>query len=235
MRDAEMRSAGKYRFYIYDKFNHLVVQGLCSSRPTSTAVFNATLGTSGGLLSTGYSYPSGLGTVELEIVNYYDGNQSGNSLFSSLTLPSTSVSQKGQLTGVVTAATNGELLVQAMQYDIKGNIINSKANDTTTIYFSNSMFHLRENYIKYLPQSAEMSKLYLYSFNDTLYAREEYMHITDIHSTDYNIKSVHKIWVDKVKSDSSDYWSDSTFIKEDIPFWISVNHRHGINKNWKEL
>lgn len=108
-------------------------------------------------------------------------------------------------------------------------------NDTTTVLFSNSMFHMRENYIKYLPQSAEMSKLYLYPFKDTLYAREEYMHITDICSTDYNIKSVHKIWVDKVESDSSDYWSDSTFIKENIPFWISINHRHGINKNWKEL
>ena len=129
MQDAEMHSVGKYRFYIYDKFNHLVVQGLCSSRPSSTAVFNATLSTSGGLLGTGYSYPSGLGTVELEIANYYDGSQSGNSRFSSLTLPNTSVSQKGLLTGIVTAATNGELLVQAMQYDVKGNVINSKAKD----------------------------------------------------------------------------------------------------------
>ena len=61
MQDAEMRNANKFRFYVYDKFNHLVVQGLCSSLPSSTAVFNATLGTSGGLLGTGYSYPSGLG------------------------------------------------------------------------------------------------------------------------------------------------------------------------------
>lgn len=129
MQDAEMHSVGKYRFYIYDKFNHLVVQGLCSSLPSSTAVFNATLSTSSGLLGTGYSYPSGLGTVELEIANYYDGSQSGNSRFSSLTLPNTSVSQKGLLTGVVTAATNGELLVQAMQYDVKGNVVNSKAKD----------------------------------------------------------------------------------------------------------
>ena len=108
------------------------------------------------------------------------------------------------------------------------------AKDTTTIIFGKSMFHLRDNYIKYLPQSAEMSKLYIYPFNDTLYAREVYIHITDIHSTDYNIKAVRKIWVDKVRSDSIDYWSDSTFIKEDIPFWISVNHRHGINKSWLE-
>lgn len=108
-------------------------------------------------------------------------------------------------------------------------------NDTATVFFSNSMFHLRDNYIKYLPQSAEMSKLNIYPFKDTLYAREVYMHITNIQSTDYNIKPVHQIWVDKVRSDSSDYWSDSTFIKEDIPFWISINHRHGINKSWKEL
>ena len=145
MRDAEMRSAGKYRFYIYDKFNHLVVQGICSSLPSSTAVFNATLGTSGGLLGTGYSYPSGLGTVELEIANYYDGSQSGNSRFSSLTLPNTSVSQKGQLTGVVTAATNGELLVQAMQYDIKGNVINSKAKDIGGRIVSNTSSYTYTN------------------------------------------------------------------------------------------
>ena len=145
MQDAEMHSVGKYRFYIYDKFNHLVVQGLCSSLPSSTAVFNATLGTSGGLLGTGYSYPSGLGTVELEIANYYDGSQSGNSRFSSLTLPNTSVSQKGLLTGVVTAATNGELLVQAMQYDIKGNVINSKAKDIGGRIVSNTSIYTFTN------------------------------------------------------------------------------------------
>ena len=77
-------------------------------------------------------------------------------------------------------------------------------NETATVFFSNSMFHLRDNYIKYLPQSAEMSKLNIYPFKDTLYAREVYMHITNIQSTDYNIKPVHKIWVDKVRSDSSD-------------------------------
>ena len=145
MRDAEMRSAGKFRFYIYDKFNHLVVQGICSSRPTSTAVFNATLSTSGGLQGTGYSCPTGLGTVGLEIANYYDGNQSGNSRFSSLALPSTSVSQKGLLTGVVTAATNGELLVQAMQYDIYGNVVNSKAKDIGGRIVSNTSSYTYTN------------------------------------------------------------------------------------------
>ena len=150
MRDAEMRSAGKYHFYIYDKFNHLVVQGICSSRPSSTAVFDATLGTSGGLLGTGYSYPSGLGTVELEIANYYDGSQSGNSRFSSLTLTATSVSQRGLQTGVVTIATNGDQLVQAMQYDIKGNVVNSKAKDIGGRIVSNTSSY---SYTNQLTQS----------------------------------------------------------------------------------
>ena len=145
MQDAEMRNANKFRFYVYDKFNHLVVQGLCSSLPSSTAVFNATLSTSSGLLGTGYSYPSGLGTVELEIANYYDGSQSGNSRFSSLTLPNTSVSQKGLLTGVVTAATNGELLAQAMQYDIYGNVVNSKAKDIGGRIVSNNSIYTFTN------------------------------------------------------------------------------------------
>lgn len=107
------------------------------------------------------------------------------------------------------------------------------ANDTTTVYFSNSRWNLDDNYIKYHPQSAEISNLNLYPFRDTLYAREVYMRIIGIQSKDYNIKPVRLICVDKVKSDKSDYWSDSTFLKKDIPNWISINHRHGIYKSWK--
>ena len=144
LRDAEMRSAGKYRFFVYDKFNHLVVQGLCTSRSSSTAVNNAAFSSSSsGLLGTGYPSPSGLGGAELEIVNYYDGNQSRisgdkRSCFTNLTLPSTSVSQAGQLTGVIIAATNGELLAQAMQYDIKGNVTSLKTKDIGSRIVANS-------------------------------------------------------------------------------------------------
>ena len=111
--------------------------------------------------------------------------------------------------------------------------IENTNNDTTTIYLSNSRWHFGDNYIKFCPQSAELSNLNLYPFKDTLYAREVYMKITDIKSKNYNIKPVHKIWVDKVRSDNGDYWSDSTFLKEEIPYWISINHRHGIYKSWK--
>ncbi|WP_233428952.1 DUF6443 domain-containing protein, partial [Xylanibacter ruminicola] len=128
MRDAEMRSSSKYRFFIYDKFDRLVVQGLCTNCLNSSTVWNATFSSgSAGVLGTGYSNTPALTNAELEIANYYDGNQSANSRFSSLSLSSTSVSQKSQLTGIVTAATNGEVLAQAMLYDLKGNITSSKS------------------------------------------------------------------------------------------------------------
>lgn len=106
-------------------------------------------------------------------------------------------------------------------------------NDTTTVYLSNSRWHWGDNYIEYLPQSAEMSNLNLYPFRDTIYAREVFMEITNIQSKDYNIKPVHLIRVDKVRSNRNDYWSDSIFLREEIPYWISINHRHGIYKSWK--
>ena len=128
MQDAALRSVNKFRFFVYDKFDHLVVQGLCSNHLSST-VMNAAFGSgSTDLLETGYGNAPTITNAELEIANYYDGNQSSNSRFSVLTL-SSSVSQKAQLTGVVTKATNGEELAQAMQYDLKGNITSSKSKD----------------------------------------------------------------------------------------------------------
>ena len=106
--------------------------------------------------------------------------------------------------------------------------------DTTIVYLSNSRWHWGDNYIKYCPQSAEMSSLNLNPIRDTLYAIERSMEIVEIRSKDYNIKPVRLIWVDKVKSDKSDYWSDSTFIKDKNHDWISINHRHGVYKSWKE-
>ena len=106
-------------------------------------------------------------------------------------------------------------------------------HDTVTVYLSNSRWHWGDNYIEYLPQSAEMSNLNLYPFRDTIYAREVFMEITNIQSKDYNIKPVHLIRVDKVRSNRNDYWSDSIFLREEIPYWIRINHRHGISKSWK--
>lgn len=138
MQDAVMRSAGKYRFSIYDKLNRLVVQGLCTACQNSTTVQNATFSTSAaGVLGTSYVMPSdfnsALKNAELEIVNYYDGNQNsiyGNKkdCFSSIKL-TTSVSQKGMLTGSISSTSNGELIAQVMVYDIKGNLTSAKSSE----------------------------------------------------------------------------------------------------------
>jgi hypothetical protein len=103
------------------------------------------------------------------------------------------------------------------------------SNDTATIYLSNSWWHWGDNYIKYRPESAEMSNLILHPIRDTLYAIEENMKITETHVKDYKVKEVQYIR----NYAQRDNWSDSTFIKEDIPYWISINHRHGIYKSWK--
>ena len=49
------------------------------------------------------------------------------------------------------------------------------ANDTTKVFFSESRWHWGNNYIKYKPQSAEMSNLILHPIGDTLYAIERFM------------------------------------------------------------
>lgn len=103
------------------------------------------------------------------------------------------------------------------------------ANDTTTVYISNTRWHLGDNYIKYKPQSAEMSNLILHTIGDTIYAIERFMKIAEMHSKDYNLKAVHF----KREPLEQHYWSDSTFIKDDTHEWISINHRHGIYKSWK--
>ena len=43
------------------------------------------------------------------------------------------------------------------------------ANDTTKVFFSESRWHLGDNYIKYKPQSAEMSNLILHPIGDNGY------------------------------------------------------------------
>ena len=56
------------------------------------------------------------------------------------------------------------------------------------------------------------------------------MKIAEIHSIEYKIKPVRFI---RDRSAMRDYWTDSTFIKENTHEWISINHRHGIYKSWK--
>lgn len=102
-------------------------------------------------------------------------------------------------------------------------------SDTTTIYLSNSRWNFGDDYVKYRPQSAEMSNLILYSNMDTLYAQENHMKIKKIQTKSYFIKPVYLIYGNHLKGEGN-YWSDSTYLK--CPEWICINHRHGIYNSW---
>lgn len=104
-------------------------------------------------------------------------------------------------------------------------------NDTTIVNISKTRWNWGDNYIKYRPQSAEISTLALHPIKDTLYAIEEEMKIIEIQAKDYKVKKVQFIR----DYAQHDYWSDSTFIKERPHDWIRINHRHGIYKSWKRL
>ena len=104
MRDGMMRSAGKYRFFVYDMFDRLVLQGLCTSCRRSSTVYHASFSTSAsGILGTGYAmssdYTSALKNAELETANYYDNydflTKNPCGCFTGMTLPSSSVFQTG--------------------------------------------------------------------------------------------------------------------------------------------
>ena len=70
---------------------------------------------------------------------------SGNIRDIAVRLYASPVSQKAQLTGVVTKATNGEVLAQAMQYDVKGNITSSKSKDIGERIISNTSSYTYTN------------------------------------------------------------------------------------------
>ena len=161
MRDPGLRSAGKYRFFIYDKFDRLVVQGVCKSYPQVNPIKNASfVPNDDKVLGTGYVIPCEFDSVfksaELEIANYYDGTEyltnskkigqmfwnMGVSCYGYYYMPD-------KLTGTVAATSNGELVAQAMVYDIKGNVTNSATyelggkrvqNDTQYSYTNNPLY-----------------------------------------------------------------------------------------------
>ena len=74
MQDATLRDKGQYRFYLYDKLERTVVQGLCNgysrSEEMNIAEFKENIG---GLCNTGYNIPLSdkITNPNLETVNYY--------------------------------------------------------------------------------------------------------------------------------------------------------------------
>ena len=141
MQDAMMRKAGKYRFTIYDQFGRVAIQGVCTNyknksshdaNPTVTATYTPS---SAGFLNTGYTVSNGTTLftgATLEVVNYYDKldfvSKNFGSRFAGLSAPSSS-DATGQLTGSAVLAGNGEWVAQAMGYDLRGNLTETRSRE----------------------------------------------------------------------------------------------------------
>lgn len=136
MQDAMMRNSSKYRFFVYDNFGRVAIQGLCSqyTHHDNLLAKAAYDDSSSGFLGTGYIVPQvmadALANPELEIVNYYDNYDFiGRNLGGAVPSVTVSDSQKqhavGFQTGQVVYATNGEALGSVNVYDQKGQIVRS--------------------------------------------------------------------------------------------------------------
>lgn len=125
MQNATLRSKSPslYRFYLYDKFGRLCIQGTCTSCWRGEAVNTVTYNTSGyGFQNTGYTLGRSSdisGTIALEVVNYYD-NYDFVRLCNSAVSVTPSTTTSGLQTGLIRKASDGSTLTDAIYYDYKG-------------------------------------------------------------------------------------------------------------------
>lgn len=189
--DAEMRNAGKKRFFVYDKFNHLVIQGMCTACYQSGTVQNATFSSSdNGVLGTGYVLPSAftsaLAGAVLEIANYYDGNQKNikstakvYQYLAGIQQSTSNNEQKGMLTATVSAAAYGQFVAQTMLYDIRGNLINTQSKEIGGKLVSNKCTYSFTNKLETSDVSANVyggsfTLKHVYGYNRYVDTKETY-------------------------------------------------------------
>ena len=125
---------GRYRFFLYDRFGRLCVQGTCGNRygqcDTRLAVTSYS-GSSGGICQTGYTAPYAISDPQLEVVNYYDDYAftSNSSLTSIMPVVNISTDQeryaRGSLTGQAAYTTGGSAVSTVSVYDQKGRVVRS--------------------------------------------------------------------------------------------------------------
>lgn len=135
--DALLRDKGLYRFYLYDRFDRVVLVGTTTS--CNTNIKNAKLNVSfssqnGGIANSGYAFYgntsnfSKVSNVSLEKAYYYDSYDFLSGAFKDDFAP-ISPSQKGGcndlLAGSIIKTSNGQFLFTVNSYDPKGNLINT--------------------------------------------------------------------------------------------------------------
>lgn len=135
--DALLRDKGLYRFYLYDRFDRVVLVGTTTS--CNTNIKNAKHDVSfssqnGGIANSGYAFYGNTSNfskgsnVSLEKAYYYDSYDFLSGAFKDDFAP-ISPSQKGGcndlLAGSIIKTSNGQFLFTVNSYDPKGNLINT--------------------------------------------------------------------------------------------------------------
>lgn len=135
--DALLRDKGLYRFYLYDRFDRVVLVGTTTS--CNTNIKNAKHDVSfssqnGGIANSGYAFYGNTSSfskgsnVSLEKAYYYDSYGFLSGAFKDDFAP-ISPSQKGGcndlLAGSIIKTSNGQFLFTVNSYDPKGNLINT--------------------------------------------------------------------------------------------------------------
>lgn len=135
--DALLRDKGLYRFYLYDRFDRVVLVGTTTS--CNTNIKNAKHDVSfssqnGGIVNSGYAFYGNTSNfskgsnVSLEKAYYYDSYGFLSGAFKDDFAP-ISPSQKGGcndlLAGSIIKTSNGQFLFTVNSYDPKGNLINT--------------------------------------------------------------------------------------------------------------
>ena len=134
MQDANLRDRGQYRFFLYDKLERTVVQGLCNgcnrSEEMNIAEFKENIG---GLCNTGYNIPLSdkITNPTLETVNYYDNYSFLQNYSAELGNLISDFQVKGSCalglqTGMMQVTSDGGKVIDAFFYDGKGLVVDSR-------------------------------------------------------------------------------------------------------------
>ena len=129
MQDATLREHGLYRFFFYDQFNRLALQGVCRECNRNGEVCKCSYRKHGeGYLNTGYelSIPDKITDANIEMVNYYDNydfirltSREFRNIKDSLYICDHSCST-GFKTGSIIYTSNNIPVVETFYYDIRG-------------------------------------------------------------------------------------------------------------------
>ena len=136
MQDGLLRGKRKFRFFLYDGQNRLVVQGITSDTvgKSNYAIYDAKVelcAEKASVVSSGYCYVGNFSMpdADAELINYYDNYQglsNFKSLVSKYNLPTKSnVCTNSLLTAQIVKTSNNDLVCRVMMYDSKGRCYSS--------------------------------------------------------------------------------------------------------------